>query len=93
MPHSTLRTQRIEARLLPHQKLRIERAASLRGLSVSDFVVQIAVEAAARTISEHETLELTQRDQIAFVRALVSPPAPNPRLRREMKRYLENKRA
>ena len=93
MPPSTLRTQRIEARLLPYQKSRIERAASLRGLSVSDFVVQIAVEEATRTISEHETLELTQRDQIAFVKALIAPSAPNPRLRREMKRYLENKRA
>lgn len=91
MPTTALRTQRIEARLLPHQKTRIERAASLRGLSVSDFVVQIAVEAATRTISEHETWELTQRDQMAFVKALLSPPAPNARLRREMKRYLEEK--
>jgi len=92
MAPAALRTQRIEARLLPHQKSRIERAASLRGLSVSDFVVQIADEAATRTISEHESWELTQRDQRAFVKALISPPAPNPRLRREMKRYLEKKR-
>jgi uncharacterized protein (DUF1778 family) len=92
MPSATLRTHRLEARLLPQQKLRIERAASLRGLSVSDFVVQIAVEAATRTISEHETMELTQRDQVAFIKALVSPPAPNARLRKEMKQYLEAKR-
>ncbi len=92
MPAAALRTQRIEARLLPHQKSRIERAASLRGLSVSDFVVQIADEAATRTISEHKVWELTERDQRAFVKALLSPPAPSARLRREMKRFLDEKR-
>lgn len=92
MATATLRTERIEARLLPHQKARIEQAASIRGLSVSDFVVQISDEAAVKTIVEHETWELSQRDQRAFVKALLSPPPPNARLRREMKRYLVGQR-
>ena len=45
-----LRTQRTEARLLPEQKKRIEQAASLKGLSVSDFIVQHADEAAIKTL-------------------------------------------
>ncbi len=92
MATATLRTERIEARLLPHQKSRIEQAASIRGLSVSDFVVQISDEAAVKTIVEHETWELSQRDQLAFVKALLSPPPPNARLRREMKHYLVGQR-
>jgi hypothetical protein len=39
------RTQRAEARLLPEQKERIERAARLKGVSLSDFMVQNADEA------------------------------------------------
>lgn len=88
MPVVTTRTQRIEARLLPHQKSRIERAASIRGLSVSDFLVQTADEAAARTITEHEAWEISERDRNAFIKALLRPPRPKARLRREMKQYL-----
>ena len=43
---TALRTERTEARLLPEQKKRIEQAASLKGLSISDFIVQHADEAA-----------------------------------------------
>ena len=86
------RTQRTEARLLPEQKLRIERAASIKGLSVSDFIVQNADEAAIRTIQQHETWVLTREDSEIFVNALLNPPDPGPVLRAAAKRYLERTR-
>jgi len=82
-----LRTERTEARLLPEQKKRIERAASLKGLSISDFIVQHADEAAVRTIQLHTTWTLEDRDRDVFVQALLDPPAPSARMKAAVKRY------
>jgi uncharacterized protein (DUF1778 family) len=72
---------RIEARLNPEQKRRIEYAARLKSTSLSDFMVLSADDAAARAIHEHEVWVLTGRDREVFVRALLKPPAPSARMR------------
>jgi len=82
-----LRTERTEARLLPEQKKRIEWAARLKGLSLSDFIVQHADEAALKTIESHTTWTLNDQDRDFFVRALLRPPEPSPRLRAAAGRY------
>jgi uncharacterized protein (DUF1778 family) len=82
-----LRTERTEARLYPEQKERIERAARLKGLSLSDFIVQHADEAAIKTIQEHTSWTLEDRDRAVFVQALLNPPAPNARMKAAVKRY------
>jgi uncharacterized protein (DUF1778 family) len=84
-----LRTQRTEARLLPDQKKRIERAAGIKGLSISDFMVQNADEAAMRTIREHESWTLGAKDRDAFVEALLNPAEPSDRLKAAARRYRE----
>jgi len=68
--------ERIEARIRPDQKRRIERAASIRGTSVSDFIVRHADEAARRTIEEHEVWTLNEAQSIAFVEACLNPGKP-----------------
>ena len=85
-----LRTERTEARLLPDQKRRIETAARLKGLSLSDFIVQHADEAAIRTIQMHTSWTLDNQDRDAFVRALSDPPKPSARMRAAVKRYKNN---
>ena len=82
-----LRTERTEARLLPEQKKRIERAARLKGLSLSDFIVQNADEAAIRTIQQHTSWTLEDRDRDFFVQALLNPPEPSARMKAAVKRY------
>ncbi len=82
-----LRTRRTEARLLPDQKRRIEHAASIRGLSVSDFIVQNADEAAIRTIQQHHSWTLDIRDRDLFLRSLQAPAEPSPRLKAAAKRF------
>jgi uncharacterized protein (DUF1778 family) len=84
-----LRTQRTEARLLPDQKKRIEQAASLKGLSVSDFIVQHADEAAIRTIEQHTSWVLSDRDRDFLVEILLNPPEPSPYMKAAAKRYRE----
>jgi uncharacterized protein (DUF1778 family) len=83
---SARKVERIEARLQPAQKDRIEYAASLKGMSVSDFMVQSAEAAAIITIREHETWTLTTLDRDLFVNALLNPPEPNERLRAAARR-------
>ncbi len=89
---ATLRTERTEARLRPDQKARIERAANLKGLSLSDFMVQNADEAAIRTIQQYESWTLDSRDRDLFIETLLHPPRPGARLRGAAARYKERQR-
>ena len=71
------RVERIEARIPSEQRRRIERAAALKGTSISDFMVSSADETAKRTIEEHESWTLSGRDREIFVNTLLHPPTPN----------------
>jgi uncharacterized protein (DUF1778 family) len=83
------RTERTEARLRPDQKARIERAANLKGLSISDFIVQHAEEAAIRTIQQYESWTLETQDREVFINALLNPSQPGNLLRAAASRYKE----
>lgn len=80
-------SSRIDARLRPEQKARMERAANLKGTSLSEFIIQNADEAAIRAIREHESWTLVARDRDAFLKAVLHPPAPNAALRKAAQRY------
>ena len=73
----TERVARLEARISPALKQRLEYAASLRGYSLTEFVVQSAQEAATRTIRDNEALTLGEQASIAFAEFLLNPPGPN----------------
>ncbi len=76
------RSARLEARVSPETKSLCQKAARIQGSTLTEFVVNCAVDAAKRTVRENEFAELTQRDRTAFVEALLSaPPPPNARLR------------
>ena len=79
--------QRLEARVTPEQKKLIERAAKLRGTTVTEFVVLSAQQAAAETIRNHETLVLRDEARDVFVKAILNPPLPNEALRSAARRY------
>lgn len=80
-------TERLEARVRPEQKALFQRAASLRGVSLTDFVLDSVSEAAVRTVQEHEFIQLAAEESKAFVSALMNPPEPNPALREATERY------
>jgi uncharacterized protein (DUF1778 family) len=85
--HSKVKKERLEARLTPEQKAHIERAAGIKGTSVSDFVILSADEAAIRTIREHESIQLSASASAVFAHTLLNPLAPHARLVRAAKRY------
>ena len=82
-----LKAERLEARISREQKQLFQRAATLTGRSLTEFVVSSLQEAATRTIQEQELITLSRDDQQIFVRALLSPPAPNQKLRRAAQAY------
>ena len=84
--------ERLEARLTPEQKKHIEQAASIKGTSVSDFVVLSAAEAAVRTIREQEVLTLNEQSIEIFANALLNPPSPGRRLLAAARRYSERRK-
>ena len=81
------RKERMEARLTAEQKRHIERAAHIKGTSVSDFVILSADEAALRTIREQEMLTLNERARKVFAEALLSPASPGEKLVAAARRY------
>jgi len=81
------RAQRLEARITPGQKELIERAASVQGRTVTDFVITTLQDAARKAIEDSAVWHLSEEQQKAFVASLMKPPAPNRKLREAYSRY------
>jgi uncharacterized protein (DUF1778 family) len=84
-----LREERLGFRIDGTTKALIERAAQLERRKVTDFCMSALTDAARRTIAEHETLVLSERDRAVFFDALVDPPQMNERLQRA---FVEHRR-
>lgn len=84
---TALRAERLDIRMTPVQKRNIERAASLRGTSVTDFVLNEVQSAAIAAIKEFEGLELRDKDRQVFVEALLNPPKANEALKAAIARH------
>jgi uncharacterized protein (DUF1778 family) len=83
----TRKEQRLEARVTPELKRLIERAADLRGTTITEFVVASAQEAATSTIKDFEVLHLQDEAREVFVNAVLNPSAPNEAARAAAERY------
>jgi uncharacterized protein (DUF1778 family) len=81
------KSERLEARVTPEMKTMFQEAAEFEGLSLTDFLVQCAREAAQRIVRERTLMELSRRDQELFVQSLLHPPKPNARLKKAAQRY------
>ena len=71
---SNSKDERIYARVTGDHKQLFEKAAGIRGLSLTDFVVLSAYEKAVKVIKESDTLlHLNTHDSRHFVDALLNP--------------------
>jgi uncharacterized protein (DUF1778 family) len=82
-------TARLEARIPVQVYDRLQRAARLRGMTLTGYLVATAGEDARRVVEDAEIMRLTREDQIRFAEALINPPKPNKRLVRAAKRHAE----
>jgi uncharacterized protein (DUF1778 family) len=83
-PREKSKQERLGFRVSREMKVLVECAASLQGVSVSDFVISTAYREAKRTIQEHELLRLNRQESEQFARLLLEPPTPNVALRKLM---------
>lgn len=73
---------RLSIRVKAHQKSVIARAAQIRNVTMTDFVLDTAYRAAQKVVSDESTLTVPHVDWVAFSKALDAPPKPKPALRR-----------
>lgn len=83
-------TARLEARISPETKALFQKAASLEGRTLTDFVVASVQAEARRVIQQHQMLKLSVEDSEAFVDALLNPLEPNDALKLAALRYQKN---
>lgn len=76
------RDERLGFRVDESTKSLIARAAELEGRKLTEFCVSTLTEAARRTVRNHDTLPLSERDRSVFFDVLMNPPPPNERLAR-----------
>jgi uncharacterized protein (DUF1778 family) len=68
---------RLEARVDPRAKALWQEAASLKGISLTDFVVATMTESAIETIKAHQSIKLSRDETKEFVEAILNPGEPN----------------
>jgi uncharacterized protein (DUF1778 family) len=74
------REDRLEVRLAPKAKWMLKRAASVERKTVSAFILEKGLEAAAETLADRREFSLNAKQYDAFVAALDNPTKPRPRV-------------
>lgn len=80
MPSTTARSEKLDLRLTPQAKQRLYAAAQAEQRSVSEFVLQSALERAEETLADRRLFSLTPAAWKKFQAALDAPPRKLPRL-------------
>jgi len=80
MPRELVGNGRVEFRLKPEDKAVLARAAAIERLDLTSFVLRAALPRAQAVIAEAERLRLSERDSLAVLDLLESPPEPSARL-------------
>lgn len=80
------KTERIEARFAPEIKRLAERAASISGLSLTDYLAKLVTENAPKTLQHHDTITLTNQQFDDFIAYCEGEHEPSDRLRLAMGR-------
>jgi uncharacterized protein (DUF1778 family) len=79
------REDRLEVRLTPKAKSMLRRAASIERKTVSAFMLDKGLAAAAETLADRHEFPLSAKQYDAFVAALDKSPTARPRLERLLK--------
>jgi len=74
------RDERLELRLTPAAKAMLRRAAEVENKTISSFVLDKGLEAAAETLADRHEFRLDAKRYDAFLAALDAPAKPRPRL-------------
>jgi uncharacterized protein (DUF1778 family) len=84
MPRTAQRPDRISLRLGRDAKRKLERAAAYSDKTLTDFVIDVALQRADAIVRQHEVITLTQAEWERFQEMLLNPPEPNKRLKQAL---------
>lgn len=76
---------RINLRTSVDDKSLLEKAASLRHLTLSSYIIATSLRQAQIDLAEQETLLVSNSERDKIMKALENPPAPNSALRKLFK--------
>ena len=76
---------RINLRTSLDDKSLLEKAASLRHLTLSSYIIATSLRQAQIDLAEQETLLVSNSERDKIMKALENPPAPNSALRKLFK--------
>ena len=76
-----VKDSRVDFRVSDVQKSLLERAAEIKHLSLSSYILSSSIKQAELDIAENEMLILSNRDRDLVMSALENPPKPNEALK------------
>jgi len=84
MPRVAQHQERFSLRLNRQSKQKLERAVAYLDKTLTDFVIDIALQQAESVLRAHEAIALTAEEWTRFQELLLNPPEPNARLQQAL---------
>lgn len=84
---SSAKDRRIDLRVTQEQKDLLEKAAALKGISLSAYTLFHLLGAAKQDIEDHERLILSDRDRDLFMSVMENPPELQGNLKVAIQKY------
>ena len=81
---------RLVAYVSKHNQYTIHKAASLSGVTVSQFLIDAVVEKARVVINDYEVIKLSDEAATKMMSVLNNPPEPNAYLKRAFTHYRDS---
>lgn len=85
MPRALIENGRVELRLRPEDKATLTRAAAIKRVDLTGYILDAVLPKAQADIAEAERLQLSERDSLRVLALLENPPAAPDRLVRVAK--------
>ena len=82
MPTSSTRSDKLDIRITPEAKRLLQQAAKERHTTISQFVLESALNSASAVLAERSHIGLNAEQWTAFMAALDEPPRRHPRMER-----------
>ncbi len=77
IPTKNTKKSRIEIRVSSEEKKLLERAAAIKGLGLSAYMLSLTLASAREDLATYQKLSLSTKDWNIFVSALEDPDEPN----------------
>ncbi len=85
MPRTSAGSSRIELRIRPEDKITLMRAAALKNMNLTGFILEQTLPLAKAAVEKSERIVLSERDSLMVLDLLENPPKPTAKLKRAAK--------